>query len=284
MVSELNSDKPPYERYSKWYYETFLSDLEDGRAERWHEQVTAAGARRLEASEFWQQLHKSLPAWDTDFRAEHEDYPLLELAQQPQQIHAKSFESALNKAFRLNVRQNNNWPSPPTRSPSTANGLTIDTHDDPRLWYGPNNWLTDFPDIFRVRLITTYFDGVRYLVDRVRDLAEQTTSRPPELDLKASLDGYHAAHIEVYHNLDTIDYDTRDFVDVQVKLEIQVTTFIQASIIDLLHRVYQSWRLTGPPLDWQWDHHNPAFSVNYLGSTLHYLEGMIVLTRDQGGF
>ena len=68
----------------------------------------------------------------------------------------------------------------------------------------------------------------------------------------------------------------------QVRLEVQVTTTIQATISEMLHRVYENWRLTGPPPDWEWDHRNPAFSVNYLGSTLHYLEGMIVMARDQG--
>ena len=51
----------------------------------------------------------------------------------------------------------------------------------------------------------------------------------------------------------------------------------------MLHRVYEKWRLSGTPLNWEWDYRNPAFSVNYLGSTLHYLEGMIVLARDQEG-
>ncbi len=281
MVSERNADKPSYEEYSRWYYEKFLTDLEDGAAERWHEQVTYAGARRLEESPFWQQLQKSLPEWDATFRAEHENYPLLELAQQPQRIGTKSFESALTKAFRWNVLENGRWPRPPRRSPSTASDVAEDVLDDPGLWYGPHNWLADFPDVFRVRLITTYFDGVRYLSEKVRELAHQTTSTPPKLQPRASLDGYHASHIWVYHDLNTFAYDTRDDVTVQVRLEIQVTTFMQASIINMLHRVYEGWRLTGPPRDWQWDHENPAFSVNYLGNTLHYLEGMIVLARDK---
>ena len=60
-----------------------------------------------------------------------------------------------------------------------------------------------------------------------------------------------------------------------------MTTAIQATISDVLHRVYEEWRLSGPPENWEWDYRDPAFSVNYLGSTLHYLEGMIVLARGQ---
>ena len=236
----------------------------------------------MEASDFWQQLQTSLLAWDASFRAGHEGYPLLVVAQQPQQIEKKLFESVVNKSFRWNVLENSDWPDPPRESPSTASKLGERDSDDPQLWFGPNNWLDDFPDIFRVRLTTTYFDGVGYLAEKVRELAEQTTSATPKLRFLASLDGYHAAHLWVYHELDTFDYETRDPVSVQVRLEVQVTTTIQATISKMLHGVYENWRLIGRPLDWEWDHQSPAFSVNYLGSTLHYLEGMIVTARNQG--
>ena len=277
------SDKPSFEDYTFWYYEKFWDDLESGKAERWHGLVTRLGQSTLEDSQFWQQMQNTLHDWDVAFKVSHEGYRLLERELQPDRILRKSFQSTLNKTFRRNVLENANWPDPPIRRPSTASQSTEIDPDDPSRWYGPSNWLVDFSDIFRVRLTTTYFDGVRFLAERVKELADQTTDVRPKLEFKASLDGYHAAHILSYHSLDIYDYENSDPGTVQVTLEVQVVTTIQETILNMLHRVYANWRLNGTPRDWEWDHRNPAFSVNYLGSTLHYLEGMIVLARDQEG-
>lgn len=276
------SDKPSYEEYARWYDDWLGDDLESGRAERWYELVTDAGITKLEDWEFWKKLQASLATWDASFKADHEGYSLFGLTQQPKEIGKKTFESVLNKSFRWNVLDNGKWPDPPEKSPSTVPGS--DEHDphDPQLWFGPQNWLTDFSDIFRTRLATTYFDGVGYLADKIKELAEQTTQVSPCLQLQASHDGYHAAHLTIYHQLDTLDYENSEPVSVRGRLEIQVTTTIQATITEMLHSVYEEWRMTGPPPDWEWDQNSPAFSVNYLGSTLHYLEGMIVVARDKG--
>ena len=282
MPSNL-SDKPTYEEYVQWYYDQLGDDLESGRAEMWYERVTDAGAQEMETSGFWKALRESLRAWNTSFQLDHSGYSLFETARQPRRIHKKAFESVINKSFRWNVLENTNWPRPPQKSPSTASKSEERDAHDPQWWYGPQNWLADFPDIFRTRLTTNYFDGVRYLAQRVEEIAEQTTVVPPRLRLRASLEGHHAAHLWIYHELDTHDYDNGDPVSVSARLEIQITTTIQATIGEMLHRVYEDWRVHGPPPNWEWDEHNPAFSVNYLGSTLHFLEGMIVVARDRVG-
>ena len=277
------SDQPTYEEYVGWYDDWLGDDLESGNAELWYERVTDAGAQELQASGFWQTLQKSLRTWDANFQVEHAGYSLFDAAQQPGQIHKKAFKSVLNKSFRWNVLENSNWPRPPGKSPSTASQSEELDSRDPQQWFGPHNWLADFPDIFRTRLTTNYFDGVRYLAHRIKEVAEQTTAEPPQLRLRASLEGHHAAHLWIYHQLDTHDYDYGDAVSVPARLEVQITTTIQSTISEMLHRVYEDWRVNGRPPDWEWDHRNPAFSVNYLGSTLHYLEGMIVAARDKVG-
>ena len=274
------SGRPTYEEYVEWYRYSLEDDLEAGSAELWYQRVTDAGAHELETSGFWQTLQESLKTWNTEFQAAHAGYSLFDAAQQPNQIHKKTFASVLNKSFRWNVLENTKWPHPPGRSPSTASKSEERDRHDPQWWFGPHNWLADFPDIFRTRLTTNYFDGVLYLARRIEEVAEQTTVAPPKLRLRASLEGHYAAHLSFYHRLETHDYDHGDPVSVPVSLEIQITTTIQSTISEMLHRVYEDWRVNGPPPDWEWDHENPAFSVNYLGSTLHYLEGMIVAARD----
>ena len=278
------SDKPSNIRsYTKWYDDQFSDDLYGGFAEQWYNEVTAAGIRKLTISDFWTALQQRLHDWNVSYRADHDDFQLCDEALQPKIIETKSFDSVLNKSLRWNVLDNDKWPNPPERLPSTAPASKRPDKEDKLWWFGPHNWLDDFPDIFRTRLIATYFDGVGYLTDRVKELGEDTTFGSPVPMLRAAIDGYHAVHLRFHHRLEHLDYDNSDSVSTLVPLEIQLTTTIQATIGKMLHRVYEDWRLNGVPAGWQWDHRNPAFSVNYLGSTLHYLEGMIVAARDYGG-
>ena len=281
MVSESRPDKPTFEEYPGWYIRHFQDDLESSIVEQWYEQVTGLGLRMWEGSEFWRALQENLPQWNTTFESEHQGYSLLNTTHTAQPIQCKLFKSSLSKSFRKNIIENTNWPHPPTELLEGMQG-EVDPHDR-TLWYSPDNWLTRFSDIFRTRLITTYFDGVSYLAERIYSLAEQTTPSPPQLQPRASHEGYHAVHVDVYRPIDIRDYENSDDVSVRVGLEIQVTTTIQETIGDMLHRVYDSWRMVDLPLGWEWDLGNPAFSVNYLGSVLHYLEGMIVVARDQRG-
>ena len=285
MTNDYNPDKPPFKEYAEWYNKQVSIHLEeDGEIESWYDSVTDAGLQELQQSIFWTALRGGLEGWNAAFQTTHDGYPLIEVSPLPQ-IVKKSFESVKIKSYRWNVWDNKVWPNPPGEPPSTAPPPDSEDGIDPEypeVWYGPNNWLRDFPDIFRARLIATYFDGVKYLAGKVEELAKQTTGKPPKIDTKASPDGYHAVHLLVYHDLQTLDFPNRDDVNVEVKLEIQIVTAIQDRISKLLHDVYKDWRLNGPPPDWQWDHESPEFSVNYLGHTLHYLEGMIVNARNQG--
>ena len=281
MTDDRNDERPRLDEYLSWYEEQFGDDLNSEQPQQWYQKVTDVGRLELERSEFWKQLQGILPQWDSAFRATHDNYELL-APDQPENIRIKTFDSAIIKAFRLNVLDNEKWPDPPAPPPSTGLAVANPTSEDVRRWFGPHNWLTDFHDIFRTRLVAFYFDGVKHLAERVKELAQQTTTAPTEFRMIASPDGYHAAHLVVQHELTTFEYDTGDLVPVPVRLEIQVTTAIQANIIDLLHRVYEDWRVNGRPPAWQWDYESPAFAVNYLGTTLHYLEAMIVIARDKG--
>ena len=273
-------EKPTFEEYSDWYYAEFADDLLGGKARQWYGRATTTAREAWETSSFWQQLLKRIASWDSYFRIEHNDYSLFSTLPRDIEIHAKPFKSVLNKSFRWNIRDNVTFPQPPPRIERYIEYPDASDRHDPRLWFGPQNWLSTFPDIIRTRFVTTYFDGVRYLADRIVELATGTTSKPPELQLRASQYGYFAAHIRVYRDLKVLDYDHSDPISIHVPMEIQVTTTIQDTISKMLHVVYDNWRTTGPPRDWEWNHKDPAFSVNYLGSTLHYLEGMIVMARD----
>ena len=273
-------DKPSsINSYLRWYRDQFSDDLSGGSTAQWYEQVTAAGVNEWSKSDFWQTLKARIEQWNLSFATQHDGYKLFEETPPLDEITTKPFESVLDKSLRWNVLNNDNWDGPPKKLVEKARADEDPDSDDPQWWYGPHNWLQNFPDIFRIRLIPTYMDGVRYLADKLKELANETTQDPPGLRFRHSNDGYHAVHVSLQHKLDIFDHDNSDPDRVTVHLEIQVTTTIQATISRMLHDVYADWRLHEPPLDWAWNYRDSAFSVNYLGSTLHYLEGMIVAAR-----
>ena len=279
-------EKLSIDDYYEWHLDKFDVDLKGQRTqtEQWYKAVTDVGRLDLEQSEFWKQLQDRMPTWDRDFRTAHNNFRLL-APEQPTDIEIKPYESVLDKTYRWNCLHNTHWPYPPYPSPSTVREAAIDEDLDLCRWYGPHNWLTDFPDIFRIRLQVSYFDGVKHLAQLVRDLAAQTPAADPsDLDPRAREDGYHAVHLLVHHDVSVDDFRTREFRPVPVPLEIQIMTDTQAKIIRMLYEVYKERRVSETPSDeWQWAHGSTAFAINYLGNTLHYLEGMMVRSRDEAG-
>ena len=284
MPGKFGDNPPDPEQYADWYRDQFEDDLEGGLIENWFQDMTDLGCDRWEKSDFWVLLKKNLDRWDQEFRDQNKGYPLLGLLR-PDKILTKCLGSTVNKSFRWNVLENLDWPFPPekNRRPSKVSVDTVPDREDKAQWYGPGNWLSDFPDLFRVRLITTYFDGVTFLAEKVEELASRTTDGIPKVETVASHAGYHARHVDVCMKLTLPQYEYRDSLEIPVHLEVQVITSFQETIMRMLSDVYANSRSRGPSDDWEWDHASAEFSVNYLGNALHYLEGMIVGARHQSG-
>ena len=282
-VSSLGNDPPTFEEYAEWYEDRFYEELYGSPVQNWYRDQTELGQMRLSDSEFWRTLLSRLESWNANYSELTGGYPLW-LSEPAPMIMTKPFDSVIHKSWRWNVLGNGNWPDPPgrpRRSTAPQDG-SID-RDDKFQWFGPHNWLTDFPDIFRTRLVTTYFDGVGNLANNVEELGKSLTPTLPEIDMKASHEGYHAVHVGIYQGVLLQDYETRDHAEIEVQLEIQVMTSIHQTINQMLHQLYEDSRSNGAPENWEWDHTSPEFSVNYLGNTLHYLEGMILTARDRRG-
>ena len=284
MPDKFGDDPPSLEEYPDWHQEKFEEALFDRKVRNWYQGASDLGKLSWQESQFWKLLPSNLTRWEETYGASHQGYPLM-TAKSFDDIYIKPLESAVSKSFRWNVLENPDFPDPPVsrRRPSTAlEGINPDRWDKAQ-WYGPENWLTDFPDIFRTRLVVLYFDGVSYLAKELKELADRQSSKEPNLELKASHSGYHALHVGVFHKADLPEYEESYGAPSDVQLEIQVITFTQNMIMDILHGVYTESRSGGSESGWEWDSNDPAFSANYLGNTLHYLEGMIVTARDQIG-
>ena len=70
---------------------------------------------------------------------------------------------------------------------------------------------------------------------------------------------------------------------ISMKIEIQITTQLQEVIRKLLHSYYEGKRKSFNFADqsWKWKYQSNEFSASYLGHILHYIEGLIVQTREK---
>ena len=181
-VSSLGNDPPTFEEYAEWYEDRFYEELYGSPVQNWYRDQTELGQMRLSDSEFWRTLLSRLKSWNANYSELTGGYPLW-LSEPAPMIMTKPFDSVIHKSWRWNVLVNGNWPDPPgrpRRSTAPQDG-SID-RDDKFQWFGPHNWLTDFPDIFRTRLVTTYFDGVGNLANN-----EVTPSSGSDTDVTVPL-------------------------------------------------------------------------------------------------
>lgn len=257
------------DEYRKWLHEKHGIQI-DLQEKNHYLAVAAAIQNQFSNGPFWQEFAfgRTLRNFDERYRLQHNDYPLVLDTDRPPSLLTKRFESFLSKSFRINVLQNRHWPGPPKWLGKDG-------------WILPDNWFVRINDIVRTCFTVKYFDGVRFLVDRMSELA-----RHHELWLETSFqardEGYYAAHLYVSFEAEVV---TRDWATQRIRptVELQITTQLQEVIRQMLHRHYEHRRmLTAKPDDrWKWEHTSREFATNYLGHILHYLEGMIVEIRDR---
>jgi hypothetical protein len=236
--------------------------------ENLYEQSAELIRANFRRTEFWQAIlaGNKLKEFSERYQVDcHSQTALLDYSKPPV-LQIKTFASLLDKTFRWNVIDNDDWDGPPHKS-------------RPPAWILPSNWFSIINDTIRARFVVQHFDGVRFLVEKLVTLGNDSgiQARP---HFPATPEGYYAGHV----------YLTRDFAVLRtpgtashpVTIELQVTTQIQETILGFLHERYESRRSLPKSKDvWQWDYKSKEFRTNYLGHILHYLEGMIVDLRDQ---
>jgi hypothetical protein len=229
------------------------------------EEAYAEFARQLErqfrASSFYQQLAQRLDNLHANYKVA-KGTGLLANAPAAVVLNVKSWPSFFEKSYRKNVRDNRTWPKSPAEG-----------------WVLPPSWYQSIGDIVRTITIVRYLDGLEVVAKGLEDLASEVglASRVGRI---SKADGYYATHVD-------INFSPRvplgvDVVNVPSRVEIQITTELQANIRDLAHGQYERSRvgLVVDPSAWQWEYQGPEFATNYLGHVLHYLEGMIMRLRE----
>lgn len=255
-------DKPKNEKeFIKWLKKELGFDIND-KYKFYFDTVVNQLKVDFENSDFWQNLLNELAEINDKYLLNKKVHLLI--PNNKPRVFVKSLNSVVIKAYRKNILNNDNFPEPPTSG-----------------WITPDNWFESLNDIIRTTITVKYLDGVQFLIDELKELAE-IYQLSFDSSFEAREEGYYAAHSGIVKEFSIPDINFSP-TKVRLNVEIQVTTQIQEIIKTLLHKHYEEKRKIELPKDykWQWDHKSPEFIPNYLGHIVHYVEGMIIEIRDK---
>ncbi|MEL4391007.1 hypothetical protein [Shewanella xiamenensis] len=253
--------KPKNEIEFKAWLKSELGFDINGQYEFYYKTVVQALKRDFESSDFWRKVLDNLPEINDQYRIDKGVYLLI--PSNAPEIHVKSLDSLVIKAFRKNIL-NNKFPEAPSGG-----------------WITPDNWFEKINDIVRTTIVVKYLDGVEFTIDKLKQFSDDF-GLGFNSSLEARDEGYYAAHSGISMPLSIPDKNFSP-INVTINIEVQVTTQIQEIIKTLLHKHYENNRKVLSPTDykWQWDYKSPEFTPNYLGHIVQYVEGMIVEVRDR---
>lgn len=257
-----NGKPESMQEYRKWLRENQQVSI-DTRTENHYNFVANKIRQDFRTSEIWQKLVAQLQELNQIY-ANDTGYNLLMAPEEEPELLVKPFQSFLEKTYRLNIISNPNWPEPPEGG-----------------WYIPQQSFSRINDIVRCLVLVKFLDGVKYLVQAVREFCDQDGINV-EYSYEARAEGYYAAHLNLCQDFEISNEDW-DTEIVNVSIEIQISTQLQEVLRDLLHRYYEDRRKAVSASDemWQWNYKSDEFAVNYLGHIIHYVEGMIVDVREK---
>jgi ppGpp synthetase/RelA/SpoT-type nucleotidyltranferase len=176
----------------------------------------------------------------------------------------KSYQSFLEKLYRLNCVENASFPGPP-----------------PGGWVSLDSSFERVDDIVRTTIVVAYADGPQFLGDSLSALAGQAGLECTTKD-HAQEKGYYAYHlyprveVTVASTLGSTEYFER-----KVPVEIQVTTELQGALREITHKLYERERLVGAlAKNWKSDFGSGRFRAAYMAHSLRFIEAMIVDLRN----
>lgn len=261
------NDKPEdIEQYKNWLFDTFHV-LIDQRTENHYELTSGRIRSSFEQSNFWKTFVSRFLDYNDEYLID-KNYNLFINSDYKPILQQKTYKSFLEKTYRKNALQNENWPNEPGGG-----------------WVYPPLWYTQIHDIVRTLVLVKYLDGVTFICDKIVDICD-AEGLTYNLSYEAREEGYYAAHINIEYNCSIPDFKFRTS-ERAISAEIQVTTQLQEVIRNLLHKHYENCRVRDigtvdmDRMKWQWDYKCDEFATNYLGHILHYVEGMILEIRDK---
>ena len=255
--------------YIDWWNDNFDTQI-DLAARKLYDYVSTLVKYEFENSDGYKNFIHQIHNYESEYRRSC-GYDLLMKKPEEIELYTKEWEKFISKVWRRNVVCNSNWKKENWN------------HEDCRPeggWTTPDNWYEEIYDIVRTRIVVKYFDGVKFLLDKMHNHFEYCDCECKP-DWEAKEEGYYAAHLNVIR-----DYELPVGLEIQKKricVEIQVTTQMKDVITALTHKYYERKResLELPNVKWQWDYNCDEFSPNYIGHILHYIEGAVMQIRNR---
>lgn len=261
MATLISTQKPDsLEKFNPWFEQKFSMRISSYR--NYYDNAIDDLRSQFIKTSFWRKMGECLPEIDDEFLMK-KGVKLFSRAELPEVV-TKSLKSLLNKAYRKDVLRNNQFPSEPKGG-----------------WISQNNWFEEIHDLVRTSFEVKYLDGVKFLLEKMKKVADETGTTF-QYSFEARDEGYYAAHAIATVRLDILTQEW-ERSPIEMDVEIQVTTELQEMIKGLLHKYYEENRkkIVNSDYKWQWDYTCEQFVPNYMGHIAHYIEGMIVDIRDK---
>jgi hypothetical protein len=246
--------------YKNWAKTQLNCDFELKDEETLYNLNVSSAVQAVQAHLFWKNLPGLLLNLADEYRSQH-DADLFPGDPMPH-LATKTYESVIDKTFRLNVLWNRNWPSPPRSGWVTSNSL-----------YALVN------DLIRSKIVCTFLDGPGRVAAALEAEARQLGLSPIIKRLSRD-EGYYSHHFYAHF---PISFATISGVQQgTLAVELQITTQPQELLRQLTHVYYREQRIK--PRDdrdeWQWNFRTNKFKARYISHALHLLEAMILDVRD----
>lgn len=131
-------------------------------------------------------------------------------------------------------------------------------------------------DLVRVRLQTTFLDGVDFLAEKLRaHLAEHRIEADKAAESRFS--GYYAMHL--YFPYEVLYRPSN--VKASITCEIQIATELATTIWHRTHATYEYARTSNADTRaWQWQSEDERFIAAQLAHMIHLADGLVVQLRD----
>ena len=222
---------------------------------------------QIEQSNFGTTLHSLLSKCMDDYEvANVRLFPDFEVRRQGVIWKQKSFESIINKSYRLNVLKNEGFPAAPQSG-----------------WCTDMSLYSSIDDVVRSTIVTRYISGAELVVTKIQEHLI-SLGFDPRVSRQESDHGYYSFHLHWLHEVDIVGADFTPYTD-SCGTELQVTTQLQDALYDLTHRFYEKRRIDESfenDASWKWDAFSARFKACYAGHALHMIEGTFEeLVREQ---
>tara|TARA_R110002072_G_scaffold94742_2_gene209119 strand:- start:2398 stop:3201 length:804 start_codon:yes stop_codon:yes gene_type:complete len=260
-MPEPETEQPPtLEQFAQWSSEDTCGLLNED-AKRWY--TINQNSLYVEASErsLFADFSEILEDVASRYRQEHKA-ELFAFGRKPKLFwHRKTYPSFLEKLFRLNQLENENFPEPP------AGG-----------WVGLHNCFATVDDLVRTTFVVAYADGPPFLIEHLRREA-QSRGLSSRVRDHAKEKGYYANHLYIELPVSFAASVGGAITEQRAQVEIQVTTELQGALREITHKLYEKERVTGLGADWKHDFESERFRAAYMSHSLRFIEAMIVDLR-----